>query len=136
LLKPEAIKRELVGEIITRLEKKFTIVAMKMITATKEEAEKHYHDKKDEDSFQEVVDCICAGPIILLCMEGEYAILSARNLIGATWPYNAHPSTIREHMLVISLTISYMALWIKNLQTTNADFGFLNCLHKSINTTW
>lgn len=96
ILKPDAVKRKLVGEIISRFEKKnFTITSMKMMTIDKSTAHEHYSHVKDLPFFEEMISYMTSGPVVVLIIEGERVIDSVRNMIGKTSNFEALPGTIR-----------------------------------------
>ena len=96
IIKPDSVKRNLVGEIIRRYERKgLQIVAMQMLTASRELAQAHYEDLKDSAFFDELVDFMTSGPVVVMVLAGENAIRAARHLNGATNPLEAAPGTIR-----------------------------------------
>lgn len=96
LIKPDAVKRRLSGRILQRFEEKgMKIVATKMLTLTKEQAEKHYAVHSDKPFFTGLVKYICSGPIIAFIFEGKDAIAVSRKLCGATDGSKAEPGTIR-----------------------------------------
>jgi len=96
LLKPDALQRGLVGEIISRLEQRgLKIVAMKMIWMDRELANRHYAVHKDKPFFAGLVDFITSSPIIAAVFEGEGAVEVVREAMGATDPARARPGTIR-----------------------------------------
>lgn len=95
-IKPDGVQRGLVGEIIGRFEAKgFKLVGMKMMTASRELAEKHYDVHKEKPFFPGLVNFITSGPVVAMVWEGEGVVASARKIIGATNPLNAEPGTIR-----------------------------------------
>ena len=95
-IKPDAVKKGLIGEIIHRFERKgIKIIAMKMIQLDEEMAEKHYAEHKDKPFFHDLVSFITSGPIVAMVLEGENIITVARKMMGATNPQNADPGTIR-----------------------------------------
>ena len=96
LIKPDAVRRRLAGEILQRIESRgFTVVAGKLVTASRALGEEHYGEHKDKPFFGELVDFITSGPTWALVVEGEGAIATMRKTIGATNPANAEPGTIR-----------------------------------------
>ncbi|MGQ9845478.1 MAG: nucleoside-diphosphate kinase [Caldisericia bacterium] len=96
ILKPDAFKRRLVGEIIKRIEMKgFKIVNMKFEYLSKEKAEKFYEVHKDKNFFNELINFMISGPILSIELEGENAILLLRKLIGATKPEEREMGSIR-----------------------------------------
>jgi len=96
MLKPDAIQRGLVGEIIKRFETKgFTLVGLKLLSVSRELAEKHYQVHRERPFFQGLVEFIISSPVVAMVWEGEGVIASARKIIGATNPLNSEPGTIR-----------------------------------------
>jgi len=96
MLKPDAVRRGLIGEIISRIERRgLRIAAMKMLTPSRELAEKHYAVHKGKDFFEPTVEFICSGPVVAMVVEGDDAIRIVRNMIGALDPTQAAPGTIR-----------------------------------------
>jgi nucleoside-diphosphate kinase len=96
LVKPDAFARSLTGEIIARFERKgLRIVAMKHMTVTKDLAEQHYAEHAERPFFGELVEFITSAPLVALVLEGDDAIVAARQLIGATNPLEAAPGSIR-----------------------------------------
>ena len=96
LIKPDGVKRQICGEILTRYERKGLIIkAMKLLQTPKELAEEHYAEHKDKPFFGELVDFITSGPVLAFVLAGENAIVSVRALNGATNPVDATPGSIR-----------------------------------------
>jgi len=96
MIKPDGVQRNLVGEIIRRFEAKgFTLVGLKLMSVSKELAEKHYDVHKERPFFPGLVQFITSGPVAAMVWEGNGVIASARKIIGATNPLNAEPGTIR-----------------------------------------
>ena len=96
MLKPDAVQRNLAGEIINRLEKRgLKLVALKMLKIDNELAEKHYGEHKGKPFFQTLVDFITSGPVIAMIWEGQNAVQVARKMMGSTDPQVAEPGTIR-----------------------------------------
>jgi nucleoside-diphosphate kinase len=96
LVKPDAMKRGLAGEIISRLERRgLKIVAMKMLRMDRALAEKHYAIHKGKAFFSDLINYITSGPIIAAVLEGERAIEAIRQTMGATDPLKAVPGSIR-----------------------------------------
>ncbi|VVB61173.1 Nucleoside diphosphate kinase [uncultured archaeon] len=97
LLKPDAVQRGLMGEIVSRFEKKgLKAVGMKLVNVTKELAHTHYAEHKEKPFFKGLVEFITAGPTLSMVVEGDNAIAVVRKLVGATNPQNADPGTIRH----------------------------------------
>ena len=96
MIKPDGVQRNLVGEIISRIEAKgFTITKIKMMTISKELAEQHYEEHKDKPFFSDLVSFITSGPVVAMQVEGENVVLQIRNLMGATNPSESTPGSIR-----------------------------------------
>ncbi len=96
MIKPDGVQRNLVGEVIKRLENKgFTLVGLKLISVSRELAEKHYDVHKERPFFGSLVDFIISSPVVAMVWEGEGVVASARKIIGATNPLTAEPGTIR-----------------------------------------
>jgi nucleoside-diphosphate kinase len=96
LIKPDAVRRKLAGEILGRIEARgFEVGGGKLITVSRDLAERHYAEHAEKPFFGELVEFITSGPTWALVVEGEGAIGTMRKTIGATNPANAEPGTIR-----------------------------------------
>jgi nucleoside-diphosphate kinase len=96
LIKPDAVRRHLAGEILGRIEGRgFEIRAGKLLTVSRDLGERHYAEHREKPFFGDLVDFITSGPTWALVVEGEGAIATMRKTIGATNPANADPGTIR-----------------------------------------
>lgn len=96
LIKPDGVKRQICGEILTRYERKGLIIkAMKLLQTSKELAEQHYAEHKDKPFFGELVDFITSGPVLAFVLAGKNAVTSVRTINGATNPVDATPGSIR-----------------------------------------
>ena len=96
IIKPDAIQRRLVGEIITRFERRgLRFIAMKMIKIDRPLAERHYAEHKGKVFYQPLLDFITAAPAVVAVLEGYKAISAVRCMLGATNPAEAEPGTIR-----------------------------------------
>ena len=96
LIKPDGVKRQICGEILTRYERKGLIIkAMKLLQTSKELAEEHYAEHKDKPFFGELVDFITSGPVLAFVLAGKNAVTSVRSINGATNPVDATPGSIR-----------------------------------------
>ena len=96
MVKPDGVEKGLVGEIISRFEKKgLKMVALKIMKITPELAEKHYGEHKGKPFFADLVNFITSGPVAAMVLEGENVILTVRTMMGATNPQDAAPGTIR-----------------------------------------
>ncbi|KAH0659404.1 hypothetical protein KY289_028152 [Solanum tuberosum] len=101
MIKPDGVQRGLVGEIISRFEKKgFKLTGLKLFQCPKELAEEHYKDLQSKPFFPKLIDYITSGPVVCMGWEGVGVVASARKLIGATNPLNAEPGTIRGDLAV------------------------------------
>ncbi|MBX6771209.1 MAG: nucleoside-diphosphate kinase [Chloroflexi bacterium] len=95
-IKPDGVQRGLIGTILGRFEQRgFRVVALKMLTASRELAEKHYAVHRGKFFYEDLVNYICSGPVVAMVLEGVEAIKTVRLMIGATRPYEAAPGTIR-----------------------------------------
>ncbi|MEB3309273.1 MAG: nucleoside-diphosphate kinase [Snowella sp.] len=96
MVKPDGVQRNLVGEVIRRFETKgFKLVGLKLVSVSKDLAEKHYGVHKERPFFGSLVEFICSSPVVAMVWEGDGVVAAARNLIGATNPLTAAPGTIR-----------------------------------------
>lgn len=96
MVKPDGVKRGLVGEVVSRLENKgFKIVGMKLMQIPRELAETHYGEHKGKPFFEDLVSFITSGPVVAMVVEGENAIAEWRKMMGATNPKDADLGTIR-----------------------------------------
>ncbi|MGQ9807368.1 MAG: nucleoside-diphosphate kinase [Armatimonadota bacterium] len=96
MIKPDAVERRLVGEIIGRFERRgLRLVGMKLQTVSRDLAERHYAVHKDKPFFGELVDFITSGPVVAMVWEGEDAVRLVRTMMGALKPEEALPGTIR-----------------------------------------
>ncbi|QQK76013.1 nucleoside-diphosphate kinase [Salicibibacter cibarius] len=96
MVKPDGVKRQLIGEIVTRFEKRgYTLTDAKMMTVSRETAESHYGEHSDKPFFGELVDFITSGPVFAMIWEGENVVENARTMMGATNPKDAAPGSIR-----------------------------------------
>ncbi|WP_203473745.1 nucleoside-diphosphate kinase [Dissulfurispira thermophila] len=97
IIKPDAVRKNVIGEIISRFEKNgLKIAAMKKIWMTKQEAKGFYIVHKDKPFYDSLTDFMSEGPIVVMVLEGENAIAKNREIMGATNPANAAPGTIRK----------------------------------------
>jgi nucleoside-diphosphate kinase len=96
LIKPDAVRRRLAGDILSRIERRgFVVRTGKLVTADRALGETHYAEHREKPFFGELVDFITSGPTWALVVEGEGAIATMRKTIGATNPANAEAGTIR-----------------------------------------
>ena len=96
MLKPDAVSRALMGEIISRFEKKgLKMVAAKFMRISEEMASRHYAEHLDKDFYPKLLNFITSGPVLAMVWEGENSISVVRTLVGKTDPAEASPGTIR-----------------------------------------
>ena len=96
MIKPDGVQRNLIGQIISRVESKgFNITKIKMMTISKELAEEHYGEHKEKPFFDDLVSFITSGPVVAMQVEGEDVVLQIRNIMGATNPSESNPGSIR-----------------------------------------
>jgi nucleoside-diphosphate kinase len=96
MVKPDGVQRALIGEIVSRFEKKgFQLVGAKLMNISEDLAKEHYGEHKERPFFGELVDFITSGPVFAMVWEGKDVILTARNMMGKTNPAEAVPGSIR-----------------------------------------
>ena len=96
IIKPDAVAKNVIGEIITRFEKaELKVVAAKMVHLSQEQAEGFYAEHKERPFFPGLIKFVTSGPVVCMAWEGVEAIAVARKLIGATNGRQAEPGTIR-----------------------------------------
>ena len=96
IIKPDAVAKNVIGEIYTRFEKAgLRIVAAKMLRLSRAQAEGFYAEHKGRPFFPALIEFMTSGPVTVQVLEGEHAVLKNRELMGATNPKNAEPGTIR-----------------------------------------
>ena len=101
LAKPDAYARGLSGEILARFERKGLVpVALRVLTMSRELAERHYAEHVGKPFFGELAEFITSGPLVAIVLEGRSAIAAARQVIGATNPLEAAPGSIRGDFAV------------------------------------
>lgn len=101
IIKPDAVKRNLIGQILQRFEEKgLQVVASKMIRLTPEQAEGFYAEHKGRDFYEPLVEYMLSGPIVVQVLQGEDAIAKNREIMGVTDPQKAAVGTIRKDFAV------------------------------------
>jgi nucleoside-diphosphate kinase len=96
LIKPDAFARNLSGEIVARFERKgLRLVAMNLTTMSRDLAAQHYAEHEGKGFYEELVTFITSGPLVAMVLEGEQAVVAARQVIGATNPVEATTGSIR-----------------------------------------
>ncbi|WP_072906887.1 nucleoside-diphosphate kinase [Anaerobranca californiensis] len=96
MIKPDGVKRGLVGEIIKRFERKgYIIKELKMMTIPEDKAKEHYRQHQQKPFFDQLIQYITSGPVVGMILEGEDCISGVRTIVGSTDPAKAAPGTIR-----------------------------------------
>ncbi len=102
LVKPDGVRRGLIGEVISRIERKgLQISRLELRTLARETAEEHYGEHRERPFFGELVDFITGGPLVAMVVEGPDAVKSMRGLMGATNPVESTPGSIRGDFATI-----------------------------------
>jgi nucleoside-diphosphate kinase len=97
IIKPNAVQKNVMGEIISRFENRgLRIAAAKFTRLSREKAEGFYIEHKDRPFFQSLIHFMTSGPVLLMCLEGENAVVLNREIMGATDPAKAELGTIRK----------------------------------------
>ena len=123
LVKPDGVKRGLIGDIISRFEKcGLKIVAMKMLHINEEFSKKHYSSHAEKDFYKSLEKYLISGPVIAIVLEGIHAVENVRKIVGSTEPNKSTPGTIRGDYAHIS-----------NLYSDNKNKGTKNLVHASGN---
>jgi nucleoside-diphosphate kinase len=123
LLKPDAVQRCFVGEVLTRFERAgLKIVGMKMVWVDKEFSKKHYHEHVEKAFYPGLEDVITSGPVVALVLEGVEVIVTVRKMVGTTEPKSAAPGTIRGDYAHVSYGYAdQKKIGIKNIVHASAD---------------
>jgi nucleoside-diphosphate kinase len=96
LIKPDGVRRGLVGEVIARIERRgFTVAALELRTLDRETCTRHYAEHEGKAFFEPLVEFMTSGPVVALIAEGERVIETFRSMAGATDPVAATPGSIR-----------------------------------------
>ena len=99
MIKPDGVKRNLIGEVVSRVEKEgFVITKMKMMSISDDLAKRHYAEHSEKPFFNDLVDFITSGPVVAMEVDGEDAVSEIRRIMGATNPSDAEPGTIRADL--------------------------------------
>ena len=124
IIKPDAVAKNVIGEIYTRFEKAgLKIVAAKYKQLTREEAEGFYAVHKERPFFGALVEFMTSGPVMIQALEGENAVALHRDLLGATNPKDAAPGTIRADFAdSIDANAAHGSDSVENAQTEIAYF--------------
>lgn len=134
MVKPDGVQRGLVGEILSRFERKgFKIVAGKFFQVSKELAEQHYGEHREKPFFGELVSFITSSPVFAFVLEGNNCVKVVREMMGKTNPADAAPGTIRgDYGLSIGMNIIHgsdspesaareIALWFNENELTSYE---------------
>jgi len=124
MIKPDGVKRKLVGDILIKLEKKgLKIVAMKMLQITRELAELHYCEHRGKEFYEELIRFITSGPVVAIVLEGEGIVELIRNFAGKTNPKEAKCGTIRgDYAYDITQNVVHTSDSITNAQREIINF--------------
>jgi nucleoside-diphosphate kinase len=96
LIKPSGVSRGLVGEVISRIERRGLFIRVaRMLVVTRDMAERHYAEHKGKDFYDDLVEHITSAPIFAMVVEGPEAVRIVRMMMGATNPLDAAPGTVR-----------------------------------------
>lgn len=137
MVKPDGVQRNLIGEIVQRFEKKgYTLKGAKLMSISRELAEKHYGEHKEKPFFEELVGFITSSPVFAMVLEGDEVVSSARKLMGATNPQEADPGTIRgDYGVRISMNVIHGSDSVESAEREIAlffDRGELTSYEKQI----
>jgi len=123
-LKPEALQQHIAGNVLSRIERKgFTVKQLRLHNISRKEAETLYAVHKGKPFFQELVDHVTSGPVVLMILEGPNAVETLRRVIGATNPQNAEPGTIRGDLsLSITANVIHASDSIENARKESSIF--------------
>ena len=124
LVKPDGVRKNLIGEIISRFEKRgLRVAALKMMHMDEALAKKHYAEHDGKPFFGELVEFITSGPIVAMAIEGENAIRAVRGMMGATNPLDAVPGSIRgDFALTMSENIVHGSDGVESAARELANF--------------
>jgi len=96
MIKPDGVRRGLVGEVISRIERRgLSLAEMRLVRPSRALAEEHYGIHRDKPFFESVVGFITSGPVVAMIVEGEDAVAAVRQIMGATRPLEAAPGSLR-----------------------------------------
>jgi nucleoside-diphosphate kinase len=103
MLKPEALMRSLVGEVISRIERKgLNIVGLRLVSLSHEDAGRLYKMHQDRPFYGPLIEHVTSGPVVAMVVEGPNAVVIVRGVVGATNPLEAQPGTIRGDLALIT----------------------------------
>lgn len=96
IIKPDGVNRNLIGSVLQKIEQAgLKIQQLKLLQLSKQQAQVFYEIHKERPFYNELVDYICSGPVVVSVLEGENAVQKHRQIMGATNPADAEPGTIR-----------------------------------------
>jgi nucleoside-diphosphate kinase len=96
MVKPDGVARGLVGEIVSRVERRgLSIRGMRLLRVTREQAAEHYAEHSEKPFYPGLVEFITSGPVVAMVIEGDAAVATVRGMMGATNPLDSPPGTIR-----------------------------------------
>lgn len=126
LLKPDAVRRGLIGEIVGRIERKagWTITALELRTLDQETLEQHYGEHKGRPFYEPLVEFMASGPVVALVAEGERVIEGVRALAGPTDPIAAAPGSIRGDFGTVTRENLIHASDSRNPRSRNSSCSF------------
>lgn len=102
MIKPDGVRRHLMGAILSRVEAKgLNVRAMRLLTIDRELASKHYAEHKGKGFYEELIAFITSGPVLAMVLEGPEAVRQVRAMMGATNPAEAAPGTIRADFATV-----------------------------------
>ncbi|KAF8136276.1 nucleoside diphosphate kinase [Boletus edulis] len=118
MAKPDGVDRGLIGEIITRFEKRgFKLIAAKLALPTKQHLEDHYGDLKEKPFFPGLITYMQSGPVFCMVFEGLDAVKTGRAMLGATNPLTSQPGTIRgDYALAVGRNICHGSDSVENAE--------------------
>ena len=134
MIKPDGVQRGLVGEIISRFERKgFKLVGLKFAQPTTEQFEAHYADLQSKPFFPGLLAYMKMGPVCQMVWEGTNAVKSGRDLLGQTKPQDSSPGTIRgDFALEVGRNICHGS---DSVETANHEIGLWFTEHELFNWT-
>jgi nucleoside-diphosphate kinase len=131
LIKPDAVERNLIGEIVSRVEgAKFKIMALKMVRLGAEDAEKFYQVHREKPFFNDLIESVTSGEVVVVLLEKENAVQDLRRLVGNTDPRESEKGTIRSDLGLDVTRNSVHASDSNETATFEIDFFFTED-HKS-----
>ncbi|UCE92531.1 MAG: nucleoside-diphosphate kinase [Methanobacteriota archaeon] len=103
MVKPDGVQRGLVGEIVSRFERRgFKVCGMKLMRIQRELAERHYEEHKGKPFYAPLISYVTSGPVVCMVLEGENAVAVVRSMMGKTNPQDAMPGTVRGDLAQVT----------------------------------